>query len=373
MRRQDLKPVLTKLAKANAASAADKGLRRLPADPPESAKPPEQRIIEQRIVTQRRLSDGPGDQGAAALLAGLIATPAHSDPKFLYDAQGCALFDAICQLDEYYPTRTEAGIFARHRDDIVSHLPRDAQWIDLGAGDGAKARDWLPAVAAQRYIGVDIADVWLRPAVARVDEAHPRIEAIGVVADLTQPLALHALLAETPLSPALFFYPGSSIGNFSPPRALELLQAIRSHCNGSGDGSGRLLIGVDLVKDRRILEAAYDDALGVTAAFNLNLLRVANHLLGADFELRGFEHLARFNPDEDRIEMHLRARRDQRVHFQNPAPARRDYQAGETILTECSYKYTPARFMALLAQAGFEHQQMWTDADAAFGVFLASP
>lgn len=306
---------------------------------------------------------------AAELLAGLVARPASSDPKFFYDAQGCALFDAICQLEEYYPTRTEAAIFARHRGEIARQLPRGAQWIDLGAGDGGKSRDWLPAVMALRYIGVDIADVWLGPAVTRIAEAQPGLEAIGVVADLTQPLALHALLAETPDSPALFFYPGSSIGNFAPPRALELLAAIRSHC----DARGRLLIGVDLVKDAALLEAAYDDALGVTAAFNLNLLRVANRLLDADFDLRGFEHVARFDAETSRIEMHLRARREQTVHFERPTPASRHYAAGETIFTERSYKYTRTQFAQLLGQAGFSQYEFWTDPMAGFGVFVAAP
>lgn len=341
-----------------------------------------------RIVAQRRLAADASDAeegkasearspGAnvnnnadnAGFLAGLLAAQAHSDPKFFYDAQGCALFDAICQLAEYYPTRTEAAIFAEHRADIVRHLPRAAQWLDLGAGDGAKAQDWLPAVHAYRYIGIDIAADWLRPAVARIAQAHPCIEAIGVIADLTQPLALHGLLAETPEQPAVFFYPGSSIGNFAPPRALELLQAIRGHC----DARGRLLIGVDLVKDRATLEAAYDDSLGVTAAFNLNLLRVANQRLGADFDLRGFEHVARFAADQGRIEMHLRARHDQRVNFQFPHAAQRDYLAGETIFTECSYKYRPEQFAALLGDAGFGQQQFWTDPAAGFGVFLAAP
>lgn len=306
---------------------------------------------------------------ATDLLAGLVASSATSDPKFFYDAQGCALFDAICQLEEYYPTRTEAAIFAQHRAEIARQLPRGAQWIDLGAGDGGKSRDWLPAVMALRYIGVDIADVWLGAAVARIAEAQPGLEAIGVVADLTQPLALHALLAEMPDSPALFFYPGSSIGNFAPPRALELLAAIRSHC----DARGRLLIGVDLVKDAALLEAAYDDALGVTAAFNLNLLRVANRLLNANFDLRSFAHVARFNAEASRIEMHLQARHDQTVRFERPIATSRHYRAGETIFTERSYKYTRAQFAQLLGQAGFTRHEFWTDPAAAFGVFVAAP
>ena len=357
--------LITKAAATVTAPVPDKEGRRHACDAPRLARSE----AGPRIVSQLRRAEESSQVDDAAFLAGLIASSAHSDPKFFYDAQGCALFDAICQLDEYYPTRTEARIFAQHRSEIARQLPRAAQWIDLGAGDGAKARDWLPAVCARRYIGIDIAEAWLRSAVSRIAEAHPRVEAIGVVADLARPLTLHGLLAEVPDSPAVFFYPGSSIGNFAPPRALELLQAIRSHC----DTRGRLLIGVDLVKDHAVLEAAYDDAVGVTAAFNLNLLRVANHRLGANFDPRGFEHLARFNAEEGRIEMHLRARRDQAVRFERPASAQRTYRADETIFTESSYKYTREQFAALLAQAGFSQHQFWTDPDAAFGVFVAAP
>lgn len=344
------------------ASATDKEVRRgiieAARAAPGAARP--------RLVSMLNRAE---DRGDAALLAGLLAQPAHSDPKFLYDAQGCALFDAICQLDEYYPTRTEAAIFARHRAEIVAELPAGAQWLDLGAGDGAKARGWLGVVQARRYIGIDIAEAWLRPAIARIAEAHPRLEAIGVVADLTQPLALQALVDERPESPAVFFYPGSSIGNFAPTRALELLTAIRSHC----DERGRLLIGVDLVKDAATLEAAYDDALGVTAAFNLNLLRVANQRLGADFDARGFVHVARFDADASRVEMHLRARRAQTVRFRRPEAAQRKFRRGETIFTESSYKYTRERFAALLAAAGFGCQRCWTDPAGHFAVFVAAP
>ena len=304
-----------------------------------------------------------------ALERGLLAPAASIAPKFFYDALGSTLYNAIVLTPEYYPTRTEAGIVAQYRGEIARQIPRGAQWVDLGAGDGAKAREWLSAICARRYLGVDIAEVWLAPAVERIDAAFERVEAIGVVADLTEPLALHALLAERADAPPVFFYPGSSIGNFTPPRALELLRAIRAHC---GDG-GRLLIGVDLVKDVRVLEAAYDDALGVTAAFNRNVLRVANRLLGADFDPDGFEHVARFDAIESRIEMRLHARHEQTVRFTRPQHAERTFAAGEIIVTEYSYKYTPQTFGTLLKQAGFATQRLWTDDSAGFGVFLAAP
>lgn len=309
-------------------------------------------------------------EDAARLLAGLLAADARTDPKFFYDAQGSALFDAICQLDEYHPTRIEASIFSEAREAIaveIGHaLPAGFQWVDLGAGDAAKSRDWLSAVAPRRYVGVDIADAWLRPAVARIAEAHPDLDAIGVVADLTRPQMLAPVLDEVP-EPPLFFYPGSSIGNFEPLRAITLLRTLRQ----LGGGFGGLLIGVDCERDAGRLEAAYDDALGVTAAFNRNVLRVANRVLGADFDPRAFAHRAWFNAEERRIEMHLVASTPQTVRFTQPLPAERDFDAGEHIVTEYSYKYTPARFGALLDAAGFSSHRVWQDPARRFAVFLA--
>ncbi len=328
------------------------------------AVPPraEKRIVELHIANLA--------EDAARLLAGLLAADARTDPKFFYDAQGSALFDAICQLDEYHPTRIEAAIFGAAREAIAAEicraLPAGFQWVDLGAGDAAKSRDWLSAVAPRRYVGVDIADAWLRPAVARIAEAHPDLEAIGVVADLTRPQMLAPVLDEVQ-EPPLFFYPGSSIGNFEPPRAIALLKALRR----LGSGCGGLLIGVDCERDAGRLEAAYDDALGVTAAFNRNLLRVANRVLGADFDPRAFSHRAWFNIDEGRVEMHLVALRAQTVRFTLPHRAERDFKAGEAIVTEFSYKYTPASFGSLLEAAGFRSHRVWQDSERRFAVFLA--
>lgn len=318
-----------------------------------------------------RLHAVDADEDAARLLAGLLAAQARTDPKFFYDAQGSALFDAICHLDEYHPTRIEASIFARHRAEIAAELPQGLQWVDLGAGDGAKSRDWLAAVPASRYVGVDIAEAWLVPAVTRIVEAHPQLEGVGVVADLSRPLALAPLLAERPEASPLFFYPGSSIGNFEPERAVALLRAIRLLGAGHGNQSG-LLIGVDCEGDPLRLEAAYDDALGVTAAFNRNLLRVANRVLGTDFDPRAWAHRAWFNAEESRVEMHLVASRAQTVRFNRPHPAERDFAAGEHIVSEYSYKYSPARFGALLEAAGFQRHRVWQDPARRFAVFLAT-
>jgi dimethylhistidine N-methyltransferase len=304
------------------------------------------------------------------LLAGLLERPARIDPKYFYDAQGSALYGAITRLEEYYPTRTEAAILKEHREAICQALPAQAQWIDLGCGDGEKALDWLQATRAQRYIGVDTAEPWLRTTLRGLAKTSA-IEAIGVVADLSRAWSLQHLLAERPQAPALFFYPGSSIGNFSPAASRALLQNIRRHC----DDGGALLIGVDFVKDRRVLEAAYDDALGVTAAFNRNVLRVVNGLLDADFEPAAFAHLALFNEAESRIEMHLLSRCAQTVRIGAPARATRNFELGETIITEYSHKYTAQCFSQRLTMAGFTRQTLWTDgADPPwYGVFLATP
>lgn len=298
------------------------------------------------------------------LLVGLMQPQACINPKYFYDDTGCELFTRICELEEYYLTRTEAAIFERSADDISSALVNHAQWIDLGCGDCSKSRRWLKHVTPARLIGVDIAGDFLQSCLADIAGEHPELECIGVVSDFTHRLDLGKLLAEDQSSPPLFFYPGSSIGNFARADALSLLRCIRRHC---GD-SGQLLIGIDLVKPRHILEAAYDDAEGVTAAFNLNVLQVANRLLHADFEPANFAHQAVYDPVQSRIEMRLVAQRSHSVQLQD---AERRFEAGEHILTEYSHKYTTDDFSTLLAQAGFSCQHLWTDPQQWFGVFLA--
>lgn len=301
----------------------------------------------------------------AALRAGLLERPAQISPKFFYDAQGCALYSAICELQEYYPTRTEAAIFDRYRGAIARRLPRGAQWVDLGCGDGAKSWPWLDPVGARRWLGVDISPQWLRISLDAGTGRFPDIEFVGVATDFTQPLRLQRVLRRSP-APAVFFYPGSSIGNFTPAEALVLLRSVREHLGADG----RLLIGIDGVKERHVLEAAYDDALGVTAAFNLNVLRVVNRELGADFEPRRFAHRAVFNSHASRIEMHLVSREAQTVRIGHDE---RRFEAGEAIVTEYSYKYTAESFSALLRDAGFGAMQRWSDDREWFHVFVAAP
>jgi L-histidine Nalpha-methyltransferase len=296
------------------------------------------------------------------LAHGLLAQPATVSPKFLYDALGSRLFDAITELPEYYPTRTERAIFDAHADAMAALVGSGRTLIDLGAGSCEKAARLFHVMQPARYVAVDISVEYLRQALDSLQRQHPRIEMLGVGADFSTSLSLPP---EAGSGERLVFYPGSSIGNFTPEQASRLLRQVRA----AGGAGGALLIGVDLVKDKTVLELAYDDPLQVTAAFNLNLLRHVNALLGSDFDVRDWSHVAFFNAAESRVEMHLQARRDSRVLWPG---GRRDFSAGERIHTENSAKWTPGGFEALLRHAGWRHVQRWSDDRGWFGVFLAS-
>lgn len=302
----------------------------------------------------------------AELLAGLTAPAAHTSPKYLYDALGSRLFEAITELPEYYPTRTEAAIFARHAADMVSHLPVrlpvGATLIDLGAGNCQKAASLFAAFAPSRYVAVDISVDFLRNALLLLQRQHPQMELVGLGLDFSAGLSLPDLAVSAD-SPRVLFYPGSSIGNFTPADALDFLRSVHAAC-GHVPGSG-LLIGVDLVKDVAELEAAYDDALGVTAAFNLNLLLHINRTLGTNFNVREWAHVALFNTVDSRIEMHLQARHSLTVRWPG---GERAFMGGERIHTENSYKWTLPAFESLLLKAGFQETQAWTDPGQRFAV-----
>jgi dimethylhistidine N-methyltransferase len=298
-----------------------------------------------------------------ALIAGLRSASASIAPKYFYDALGAALYSAICELPEYYLTRTEREIFTRHRSEIAAAIGPGAQFVDLGAADGAKAAEWLPFLAPSRYVAVDFAGDMLHTTLVRLAVDFPHIEMLGVVTDFTQGLDLRRELAQ---GPVMFFYPGSSIGNFTPDEARSFLAAIRGHRMAAGSG---ILIGVDTRKDAARLEAAYDDALGVTAAFNRNILLHVNRVLGCDFDPAAFAHLARYDPAHGRIEMYLEATREVTVHI-DAQP--RHFHAGERIHTENSYKYAPAQFKAMLQTAGFESVRVWQDDAGDFGVYYAA-
>jgi len=307
-------------------------------------------------------------QGAAPLAAeavqGLLAAQAQVSPKFFYDALGSSLFDAITQLDEYYPTRTEAAILAQ-RESAVAQAVHQAlgagvTLIDLGAGDGAKAARLFKPLDVARYVALDISVDFLRDAMAGLQKRFPALDIVGLGLDFSTQLALPAGLID---APSLVFYPGSSIGNFAPDAALRLLRQARELSAG-----GALLIGVDLVKSADVLELAYDDPLGVTAAFNLNLLRNLNRLLGSNFLPRQWQHVALFNAPEHRIEMHLQARHALTVQWPG---GERFFAAGERVHTENSYKWRRADFESLLHDAGFLRVQTWTDEQGWFAVMLA--
>jgi dimethylhistidine N-methyltransferase len=296
------------------------------------------------------------------LLAGLMQPAATVSPKFLYDRLGSALFTAITELPEYYPTRTEAAIFAEQGAAIAGALPPALPLVDLGAGDGAKAARLFGPLRTSRYVAIDISEAYLRQALAALQQRFPALPMLGVGLDFARALALPA---DVLAGPALVFYPGSSIGNFSPDDALRLLRQARALSQG-----GALLIGADLHKPKPVLQAAYDDALGVTAAFNLNLLRHLNVLLGSDFDVADWRHEALYDEAASRVEMHLRSRRDLAVRWPGGG---REFRAGEGIHTENSYKWTGPSFEALLRDAGWRDVRHWTDAQGWFGVFTARP
>lgn len=296
----------------------------------------------------------------AELIAGLTAPTATIAPKYLYDPLGARLFAAITELPEYYPTRTEAAIFAAHAEEMARHLPAFDALVDLGAGNCEKAARLFAPFHIRRYVAVDISVDYLRDSLDILRRQHPYMELAGVGLDFSSRLVLPAEIGG---GPRLMFYPGSSIGNFTPDEALDFLK--QAHAASQGGG---LLIGVDLVKPVAVLEAAYDDPLQVTAAFNRNLLRNVCRLAGADFRLDDWQHVALFNRAQSRIEMHLAAVRDVTVRW--PGGARR-FATGERIHTENSYKWERADFAALLEAAGFRDLHCWTDARAWFALFIA--
>ncbi len=304
---------------------------------------------------------------AQELADGLTAEAASVSPKFFYNALGSRLFEAITELDEYYPTRTEAGIFKAAQTQIAETLSETGLGhpclIDLGAGNCAKALVFIPHFQPRQYVPVDISVDFLKDAARQLQNSFPALDIVGVGMDFSAGLALPDEVQD---HDRVFFYPGSSLGNFSPEQALQFLQHMADPAQGKARG---LLLGIDLVKDIALLEAAYDDALGVTAAFNKNLLRNVNDLLEANFDVRQWRHVAMFNADQSRIEMHLEAMSDQTVRW--PGNTRR-FRAGERIHTESSYKYTLQSMTALLKQAGFRQVRHWSDPDQWFAVFWAA-
>lgn len=300
---------------------------------------------------------------AADALAGLTAARKTLPPKLFYDEEGVRLFEAITQLPEYYLTRTERALLTGIAPEIAALAARRSALVEYGACEESKARLLLDARPAGRspfaaYVPVDVADGALQAARDRLARSHPGLVVAPVCADFMQPVRLPALVSAMP---AFGFFPGSTIGNMDPDQARHFLRIVR-------DALGRaawLLVGADLRKDPSVLIPAYDDAQGVTAAFNLNLLRRLNREAAANFDLSAFRHRAEWNDAESRIEMHLVSMRPQTVRI---AGEEIRFAAGETIHTENSYKHDLERFRLLAESAGWRSERVWTDARGLFSV-----
>ena len=305
-----------------------------------------------RSVFQTGRPTAAPDPFAADVMAGLTAQPKALPPKYFYDLAGSALFERITALPEYYPTRCEIGILQDSAPAIAAMFPPGCALIEFGSGSSRKARILLDAAArVTAYVAVDISGDFLQQDLAQLERDLPRLVVYPLVADFTQPFAVPERLAALP---RVGFFPGSTIGNFEPADAGAFLR----HA-GRVLGPGTLfLVGVDLVKDHGILHRAYNDAAGVTAQFNLNLLTRINRELGADFDLAAFEHRAFFNAEQSRIEMHLVSTKPQKVHLNGVTI---DFRRGETIHTENSYKYTIESFQALARGAGWSPVEVFSD------------
>ena len=290
---------------------------------------------------------------------GLKKLPKRLPTKLFYDEQGSKLFDKICELDEYYPTRTELKILNDNIEEITSYFGDDCVLVELGSGSSVKIRlliDHLPTFAA--YVPVDISSEHLVYSNECLKADHPDLIIYPLVADYTKQFALPKIKEKFKTIDA--FYPGSTIGNFTPDNAKSFLKRITSTC---GKNSG-LLIGVDLKKEKSVLDAAYNDKKGITAQFNLNILNHINNLVKADFDINRFSHHAFFNEDAGRIEMHLVSLEKQDVKFDDEAIS---FAKGESILTEYSYKYSLQDFKELV-DGIYDVEKTWVDDNRLFSV-----
>jgi dimethylhistidine N-methyltransferase len=295
------------------------------------------------------------------VLRGLAKSPRQLPCKYFYDDRGAQLFQQICDLPEYYITRTEIEILRLHGADMAKALGSQIELIGLGTGAGTKTRILLEELHDPLvYVPIDISKEQLENSCARFQEMFPRLQILPVCADYLEPLELP--LPRHVSSRSVVYFPGSTIGNYEPEAASEFLARL---VELAGDGGG-LLIGVDLQKDRHVLERAYNDSAGVTAQFNKNLLARVNRELAADFDLNNWRHHAIYNSTEGRIEIYLISDKEQVAHI---GAHEFQFRAGEEILTEYSYKHTIPGFIDLARQAGFEFAQVWTDDARWFGVF----
>ena len=295
-----------------------------------------------------------------AVLAGLGHEPKTLPCKFFYDVRGSALFEQICDVPEYYLTRTEIAILEEYAGDIARHIGAHCRLVELGSGSSRKVRILLEALKSPAaYVPVDISREHLREAAAQLAADFPKLPVIAVCADYTRPFPLPPLPG--PAGKRVGFFPGSTIGNFEPEAVVRFLR----HCAELLGPGGEMLIGVDLKKAPEILDSAYNDRAGINAAFNLNLLARVNRELGGDIAIDRFEHLAFYNAAKGRMELYLKSLADQTARI---AGSRFHFAEGELIHTENSYKYAVDEFGALAARAGFTVVHTWTDRNALFSV-----
>ncbi len=305
---------------------------------------------------------GQGD-ASRELLLGLAQQQKTVNPKFFYDERGSQLFDQITRLPEYYPTRSELAILQQYREQIAQYCGEGCVIIEPGSGSSEKVRLLLDALKPSAYVPLDISADFLQQAAIRLGSEFTDIQIHAICADFAHNWSLPGNL---PGGKRVVFYPGSTIGNLDPLDALGFLKRMRQWVADDGG----LLIGVDLHKSTERLNAAYNDAAGITADFNLNVLHNLNTILGADFKPQQFAHRAFYDEARQRIEMHLVSLQDQQVQCQDSCF---EFQKGETIHTECSYKYSTQGFAEMAAAAGFTVQRSWFDDDELFSVHYLSP
>ena len=302
--------------------------------------------------------DEPTTAFASDVIDDLSQHPKRLSPKYFYDATGSELFEQITLLPEYYPTRTELGILRDRGSEISAIIPKGAALVEFGAGATTKVRRLLNECAFSAYVPVDISGDFLQAQADALRKDFPGLDVYPVAADFTAPFALPDAIGALP---KVGFFPGSTLGNFEPDEACGFLRSAREFL---GEGA-RMIIGVDLEKDERVLYQAYNDAAGVTARFNLNVLERINRELGGDFDLSAFTHRAIYNRERHRIEMHLISKKSQSVRILGRNFA---FRADESIHTESSYKYSLERFTALARGSGWTTRESWTDAASMFSV-----
>jgi L-histidine N-alpha-methyltransferase len=310
---------------------------------------------------------GPGDERTLAddVLDGLTRPLKELPPKHFYDARGSELFDAICELPEYYQTRTERLILSENAESIVEQTGA-VELVELGSGSASKTRVLLDAMAAagtlERYLPVDVSGTTVHAAAQTLVQEYPGMSVYGVVGDFER----HLSHLPAPAGPRLVAFLGGTLGNFPPGSRRRFLRGLRNVLGSDG----YLLLGTDLVKDPRVIEAAYDDSAGVTAQFNLNVLHVLNRELDANFDVDAFEHVAFFDRQREWIEMRLRATDVQHVHI-GKLDLDIDFAAREELRTEISAKFTPERLAGDLSAAGLELVELYTDPDDLFAASLS--